>query len=254
MKKLTSIKKAKALVLASLAGLAIASTAHAQLINFEVPTALGGNAYSGPAAIGSSGDFWNAVPGAFALNSQGAYTGGTTSGDFLSDDLTSSPITLTLGSSQYFSKGGQGAVNPISGNPDALEGPFLYNSGSPITGSLNNVATGTYNLFLYVANFNTQAQFDKVDSGTISVNGGTPVSYANIQGSTSFTAGADYLEFAGVTPSTGTISFSIASTGEVDFNGLQLQAVTAPEPSSYALMLGGLGVLALALHRRRLNA
>src|ERR1700722_8260550 len=194
MKNLTSIKKVKALILASLAGFALASTAHAQLINFEVPSALGGNQYAGPAAIGSSGDYWNPVQGTYPLNSQGTYTGGITSGDFLSDDLTSSSITLTTGSSQYYSKAGQGAVDPISGNPDALEGPFLYNSGgTPITGTLNNVAARTYNLVLYVANYSSDPTYDKVDSGTISVNGGTPVSYANIQGSTSFVEGADYL-------------------------------------------------------------
>jgi PEP-CTERM motif-containing protein len=247
--------KPLALVTAGLAAACLllgVSATQAQLINFDTPGGLlsANNGpfvnYNGAGATGSSGDFWNAIVGTYS-GGQGNFTGGTNSGDLLSDDSTSSLITLTLGNSQFYSGGGQGA----NGTPDGLEGPFLYGPGTPITGTLNNVSAGTYNLFLYVANRSNDPGFDKIDSGTVQVtpSGGSPISlnYANIQGSTVFTAGADYLEFANLAVGAGgTVSFSITGTGnggnEADFNGLQLQAV--PEPSTFAL--AGLGLVSLA--------
>lgn len=178
-------------------------------------------------------------------------------------DGTISPISLTMN----YAGGDNGAMGGVTqGQPSFVLSHAALVSGSAVgTFTLNHVPAGTYNLFLYGANFDGDrgAAFT-VSSGT-ALNGITKTNNPNATPNgalNTFALGVDYVEFTGVTPdANGTISGTWAAvtnsisgqSGEGDFNGLQLQSAAVPEPAS----LGAAAVLAawtLGKRRRRREA
>ncbi len=215
------------------AGAMLCGVAQAQFVlNYDVPGAGGwGVNYVGlGAAPDLAGDtYWNPTGGTPANYS---YSGGTTGGgfgDLLSDGATYTTITLTLNAGGSYNSGGQGAQGTVGG----LSAPFVFNS----SGTLNNVAAGTYDLYLYGYNYpdgdrgttftvsaggtsygsqstlganwnqsdNTTVITSFVQGGAFNnvVSGGTPGPDA--------VAGSDYVEYTDITLATaGTISFTFA--------------------------------------------
>jgi PEP-CTERM motif len=172
-----------------------------------------------------------------------------------------SSVTLTL---SYASDNGWGnvGVDPDgNGSPSFLVGEAAIVSGSNLgTFTLNNVAAGTYDLFLYGANYDyTRGAAFTITEGGGTAAGGFTSALNGVHGGTkdSFTLGDDYVEFTGITVGAdGTISGTWGDpgqnsvsglSGEGDFNGLQLVAV--PEPSTWAFL--GLGIAGMLAARRR---
>jgi len=130
------------------------------------------------------------------------------------------------------------------GTPSQILSEASLVSGATLgTFTLSSVPAGTYNLFLYGANY------DGNRGAAFTVSSGVPLggfsSALNPNGAggggplTTFVLGGDYVEFTGVTPDgSGTITGTWGAvsnpnsglSGEGDFNGLQLQFV-APSPN-----------------------
>jgi hypothetical protein len=244
--------------------------------------------YSGPNTVGvfygagnpNSGH--GSVPNNLPGNPYAWWSGNTTSGPNLFSPTntgqanvgnatsagTHSPVTLGL--TYGGDNGSQTGVTQGTPSQILSVAALTPNATTPGTFELSNVPAGTYNLFLYGANFDGTrgAAF-----ALAAANGGTPLggftSSINPNNGTtttgpltSFVLGVDYVEFTGVTPDgSGNINGTWGAvsnpnsglSGEGDFNGLQLQLVTpVPEPSSLAFCLvGGIGGLAQFLRRRR---
>lgn len=263
-------------------GLAVAcamlcDTTQAQsALNFDVPGSYG-TPYSGQGAYSDPGNnYWNTIPG----------SGGTSSGNLLSDGLTSTLITLSLSSYQTYNNGGDGGVDPAIGG---LMAPFiLENNGTPVTGTFNNVPNGTYDLYLYGGNYpdqdrGTSFTVNGVTQSTLGINynqlNHTSALNSFVQGGSfnnatvvggvgtlpANAAAANYVEFADLTVSGGSITFSFAANpfnrsglddfsgnnGEGDFNGVELVQVV-PEPSTMAMTALGLCGFLAVMKRRRL--
>jgi hypothetical protein len=186
-----------------------------QVINFDVPGGAGAANYLGQGAYSDPGhNYWNPVVG-----------GGTTgAGNYLSDGVTLSPITLTsqLGGT-YGSQGAQGTAA-------ALQQPYEYNNGALQVDTLNNVPAGTYNLYLYgINNTGTRGTIFTVSTPLMA-----PISQGTVNlpsSLTNFTYGADYVVFSNVVVGTaGSITFTwignpnvmLSGNNEGDFNALQL--------------------------------
>ena len=219
----------------------------AQVINFDVPGATNrgqtfasgsrfnvGTNFVGQGALSDLGNYyWNAV----LFNS-------TTSGGLLSDGITASPITLTMSGFNEYAGNNYGG-NVTQGTPSALFTPFAYN-GNTVT--LNNLAGGTYNLFVYTQN---GSDFGNATTITLGATTLTDASRSSVNNINTFIQGTNYVEFAGISPIAGALSLSFG--GDKNFNGIQLQVEPTPEPSTYAL--AGLGLVSLfgfrSLNRRQ---
>jgi hypothetical protein len=84
--------------------------------------------------------------------------------------------------------------------------------------------------------------------------GGTTLTTNGAVDKTALLEGVNYLRFTGtVTDSNLVASFAFApgNAGEMDFNGFQLQTTAVPEPSSLAVLMGGIGTLLLVRRRAR---
>jgi hypothetical protein len=186
-------------------------------------------------------------------NSGAANTGNATSAGSLS------PVTISL------SYGGDNGANGgiTQGQPSWILSHAALVSGTTVgTFTLNNVPSGTYNIFLYGANFDGTrgALFGITTGGGTAVGGITSAINPNAAPTgnalNAFVLGQNYVEFTGLTPVGGVISgtWSAVSnpnsglSGEGDFNGLQLVTVV-PEPSTLAIL--GLGIGGLFGLRRR---
>jgi hypothetical protein len=246
----------------------------------KAPDAAGNNAwngfgnYQGPATIGV---FYGGGNPTQEHSQQGNpyawYSGTTTSGPNVfapsaspptsgfgnsNSDGTISPITLKM--SYDFDNGATGGA--VQGTASFLfSHAALVTNGDVGTFELDNVPAGTYDLYLYGANYDgTRGAAFTVSSGT-PLGGFTTTTNPNANGGsgplTSYILGTDYVEFLNVTPASGVISgtwtgaFNPISlnNGEGDFNGLQL-ASAVPEPAS----IGMVAIASLAALRRRRRA
>jgi hypothetical protein len=166
------------------------------------------------------------------------------------------PATLSI---TYDHDNGAGTVGATltQGTPGFLLGEAsIAPPGVTGTFSLQHVPAGLYDLYLYGANYDD-------DRGARFIVGGQTVTIFNNPTAdgqhpgTTFDLGANYTIFHNVTPdASGTISGTwdgqftnpmTGTSGEGDFNGLQL--VMVPEPSTLALI--GLGLAGLVAVRRR---
>jgi hypothetical protein len=214
----------------------------------SVPNGLPGNPYAWHSGTSASG------PNLFSPTNPGAANvGNATSAG------THTPVTLSL--TYNGDNGSQTGVTQGTPSQILSVAALTPNATTPGTFTLSNVPAGTYNLFLYGANY------DGNRGAAFTVSSGIPVagfsSTINPGGGplNTFILGGDYVEFTGVTPDgsgniTGTwaaVSNPITGfSGEGDFNGLQLQFVPVPEPSSLAFCLvGGAGGLMQIIRRRR---
>jgi beta-mannosidase len=204
----------------------------AQVINFDVPGGeSGGVNYSGQGACSDAGhNYWNPVVG-----------NGTTGAGTNSDGATLSSITFTEAQSKNY----EGDSPGTQGTPHALEYWWADASSLSVqTCALNNVPSGTYNLFLYGKN-GDQNYADRGTIFTVSVGGTSYGSKSTVNSITSsFTAGNDYVEFSNIVVGQGgVITFTYTANTNVvrpsgssdysgtnnqgNFNGLQLADVSS---------------------------
>jgi len=231
----------KTIILSALAfALAPLLTAHAQIIvNFDAPGGLGSPNYGGaPGGSGAPGadsggvtdEYWNPIG---------------SSGDLASNGSTHTGITFTntIGSSFNY-----GSPSPIT-----LFNPYLDGGGAGgQTETLNNVPAGTYDVYIYSQNGGF------ADRGGKFTLGSTTQYVSNDGDQSTFIEGTNYTEFTNVKlTATGSISFTIDAwhgvadsvDTEADLNGVQL--VELPEPSTWAMLFGGMGLLLVVQRLRR---
>jgi hypothetical protein len=202
------------------------------------------NTQSGAAVIGSSGDLWN-----FQTNSSALL-----SGISLNDvSGASSGVTLTVtpdtgGSiSEYSDPSGSGLQLQSTSVANLFQG--ILNSGyagsQGSTFTFSGLTAGqTYNLYVYSAFNNTTRE------SAWSLNGATAVDVGPNGSASVLTSPNNYIVLTGIANGSGLLNVQAEGvSGEIDVNGFQLQAVSVPEPSTYALLLGS--VLALIVIQRR---
>jgi hypothetical protein len=215
--------------------------------------ASGGNPGNPYAAYGANGGITGA--GSVLFGSPGTTPPGTTPAGNATSSGSLSPITLSMN----FGFDNGATAGSTLGTPSwLLTSAAVVNGANPVgTFTLNNVAAGTYNLFLYGQNYDAT----RGASFTITTGGGTAVggisTTLNTGNKSSFVLGDNYVEFVDVSPVAGQIAGTFGAvsnptsglTGEGDFNGLQLVFAPAPEPGTLALL--GLGAAGLIFLRRR---
>jgi hypothetical protein len=234
--------------------------------------------YQGPNTIGVyyGSSHPNSTPPGNPGNPYAWYSGTTTSGPNLFDPTNTgkanvgnatsagvhSPVTLSL--SYASDNGSQSGV--AQGSPSQILSQASLVSGTNLgTFTLGSVPAGTYNLYLYGANYDGTRGAAFALNGA---NGGAPLggftSTINPNATptgplNTFILGGDYVEFMGVTPDVngniigtwGSVSNPISGlSGEGDFNGLQLEVAPVPEPSSF-LLVGCVGCAVQMIRRRR---
>jgi hypothetical protein len=233
-------------------------------VNYDAAHNFSSQVYTGQGAAPDAGDNdWNGF---------GGFTRATWPSAAITSAGSTSPLTLSV--TYGFDTGGvynysdnvghnlvQGLPEFLMGNAAAVDStnPGAGTASAPMgTFVLNNVAPGTYTLYLYGADYDN-------DRGTTfalaPANGGSPAggiaSTLNDQSSPgvtlAFSQGANYVIFNNVQPDpTGNIAGTFIPNpadgvgnanlpGEADFNGLQL--VAAPEPVAAALAFCGSALL-----------
>ena len=238
----------RALSAVAFAGLAV-SVASADTL-FDIDQNNGSSpTQTGAAVIGSTGDLWNAIS-----------TAGVSTPVALKDTTGSTAGMLTFASSS-----GSTYADTGSSAMDAATTPLMedYEYGAGAGGPLSQTISGlsgfvgsTFTLYLYDAG-NQSGQ-----GSTITLSG-TGVSDMGASANTTATSrklsagvGIAYQTFTGtITGNSFTITEAITpglSGSDGYFNGLQLDIV--PEPSTYAMVFGGLAILFVLIRSRRLAA
>jgi hypothetical protein len=167
------------------------------------------------------------------------------------------PVTLSI---SYDHDNGAGTIGAslTQGTPGYILGEAaIAPPGTTGTFTLQNVPAGTYDLYLYGANYDDDRGARFTVGGQVVTINNNPALDGQHPG-TQFDLGANYTIFHGVTPDgsgniTGTWDGQFTNpitnqSGEGDFNGLQLVTVV-PEPATFGLF--GLGLTALLFRRRK---
>jgi len=209
--------------------------------------------FAGPGPIGT-GTFYN---GLAANDSAGTQTLVVTGTSLKDSAGTTTGVNVSFGPS--------GADNQGGGHPSPygpLNGGYLYETtGTPIAFSITGLATATTENLLFTTS-------DWSDLGavapTFTFGGGTQVTYTPTNGNTLFTngnglgAGAGFgqtagntYEFDNVNVNAGAITGSLANVGNgtLIFSALTIEGAV-PEPSTYAMMLLGLGAVGFCVRRK----
>jgi len=220
--------------------------AQAQIINIDFDSTsgnddpilnshTGGATYFGQGVVSDPGnDFWNRHE-----NNTFSNSGFTLSNLFQSDGLTQTGVGITLT--------GSGGGYSGSGNDLLDDYLFIQTNTNNQTITITGLTGSFYDIYFYGMG-NNAGQGSTFTFGTTSLQ--TTNSPRN---GTSFVQNQNYVVFSGLTPSSGNLSF-LWSVGPDNANGALngIQIVTAiPEPSTYALLIGGLAALALLRRRSR---
>jgi hypothetical protein len=269
MKSHTLITSAKSALVLAAALLAFASQSQAASVvyNLNFSGGIGGTYlpnYTGTGAALGSGTYWNQIQQ--TQNGIGNYSA-SFNGLLASDGTTSSGINVLVEYSRAYNDEG------ISGNN--LLGSWFQADGSVNGGGvarvvISGLAAGTtYDLYTYGINGGYTGRGTRFIINNNNWTGGTPdgPSFNWLQttgaSASSFQEGVNYVAFSEVQSFNGNIEFYIGANpvglwaeGAINtqgpFNGLQLVTTAIPEPSTYALVLGGIATLLLI--RRRVQA
>lgn len=195
--------------------------AHGSLINIDLKTSSGGDAYGpGAAVFGAAGSQWN-------YQSRSPFSVSTSLNDSLG---VGTGVTLTYTKNSSGSDGPTGAYSAL--------GTSHVGTGQVVFSGL--VADSYYDLAIFSRTAATFSVAGVTDTQTLS---GSPDWSSLVQGS-------QYVLFSSIKSSDGTLSFTPASGNT--WSAVQLQSATAvPEPSTYALLGISLGVVGYA--RRRMT-
>lgn len=205
-------------------------------------SAFGGTQPTGPAVLGQAGDLWNWID---AGNPGGSTD--TNYGPIAVSDTAGNPS----GSLSFMAEGGVTSVKQgTQPDPDLTNNYLFNNTGGSIDVTLDGLAANqNYLLVMYVAS-NDAAGGARSLVGT--VNGAPFAATGNAQ--TTFIDGENIVELNVTSDASGAITIAENgagnSSGEVDFNGLQLQTSSVPEPASLSLLCCCLGVMGLLASRR----
>ena len=211
--------------------------------------------YTGTGAALGSGTYWNQIQQ--TQNGIGNYSA-SFNGLLASDGTTSSGINVLVEYSRAYNDGG---------SSDNLLGSWFQGDGSVNGGAVGRVvisglAAGSYDLYTYGINGGFTGRGTRFIINNNNWTGGTPdgANYNWLQttgaSASGFQQGVNYVTFSGVQSFNGNIEFLIGanpagSNNQAPINGFQLVTVV-PEPSTYALVLGGIATLLLI--RRRVQA
>jgi hypothetical protein len=241
--------------LSLIAALAVigASSAKAQIIDVQFSNSNDPTAYTGTGV-----DPLQTTATAFNfLKSNGTSVSSATVVDTTPTDGANYTVSVTTSSFAGLNNTGFALTAANNGN--------LFNgyASEPGTGTgtfsisgLADSAAFTIYVFSEAGNANSVGSPRPATFALSSVNGGLTAAATGVQGNGAFTLGANYAVLTGTTSATGTIAgtfYSTTGTGEADFNGFQLDVpVSTPEPSTWAMLLGGFGLLVF-VRRLRLS-
>lgn len=194
--------------------------------------------FSGPAAVGSAGDYWNAY----------AQSSGNISASNLADVNSK---TTGVGLSVNFPEGGGGSFYDPFNTNNGLMSQYavgVLGSSDSWSGTITGLIPGdTYSLYLYGNNGRGSAGTNwTIGATTESTNGGS----VNPSTTPFYQPGLDYALFSVAADGGGDIHFSATTNGccaTPILNGFQLVG-TVPEPGSLSLL--AFGAVALILRRR----
>lgn len=238
MNTTVSPKKLFALLAGAMALTSIPLVSSAQLYNVDAGD-LNTQNYSGAAVLGSSGDVWNAYTAPWNWGPHGVVAISDSTGSF----AAGVQVDIWNYATGANNTGGTTAT-PSSLMQDYITAPgWGAGDGWPIKVQLSNLpASSAFNLVVYSAG-------DSAGQGaqiTLFDPSGNMVS--NTSGTTrdiSTGLGDSYVAFNGTTKADGTVYFEVATTHDDwhALNGLQLQLVSVPEPSTMALGVCGMGLV-----------
>jgi hypothetical protein len=228
-----AFKHARALAMTAALAAPMSGNAATQLVNFDAATHAGGA--TGAAILGTAGDYWTeyTLANGTALTLFTSVPGYNDSGY----DLIAAGWGGTYGGTSY----GVAGFAPLTGD-------YFYDTDGSATITVTGLTIGdAYDWVLYT----NQGGVNRPLSITV---GGTTLTTNGAVDKTVLLEGVNYLRFTGtVTDSNLVASFAFApgNAGEMDFNGFQLQTTAVPEPSSLAVLMGGIGTLLLVRRRAR---
>ena len=262
MKTHTLITSAKSALVLAAALLAFAGQSQAApLVYYNLNFNGGGGGtylpnYTGTGAALGSGTYWNQIQE--TQNGIGNYSA-SFNGLLASDGTTSSGINVSVDYSRAYNDGGTAAGNLLG---SWFQGDGSVNGGAVGRVVISGLAAGSYDLYTYGINGGFTGRGTRFIINNNNWTGGTAdgPSYNWLQttgaSASSFEEGANYVTFSGVQSFNGNIEFLIGANpaggnNQAPINGFQLVTVV-PEPSTYALVLGGIATLLLI--RRRVQA
>ncbi|MEI8340959.1 MAG: PEP-CTERM sorting domain-containing protein [Verrucomicrobiota bacterium] len=214
---------------------------------------------TGAGLVGSVGDQWNDFTSTSALLSGVSliYSTGTATGATLT---VSGPSVYqyAVGPAGTSSGGSYSGANQLGGTlvGNLAQGELGAGWSATLTLSFTGLVANTdFSIYLY----SNPDRWERSSSWSVNGGAGTTVGplnsytgpYAVTLGYAPYVLveGINYIVLSGTTDSSGNLT--IAGTGlssEPDINGLQLQAV--PEPSTFTMILGSLGLLTMFRRRR----
>ena len=218
------------IVMLSLPASALAA---ADLFNLQFNAPGQGNQQTGAAVVGTSGDYWN--------NLQSLGSGLQTLWD-ASSSLNS--VTFSWNSDGAYDTWASGFTNTPYSN---LMSGYLYaystNSYDLTFSGLQ--ANSAFSAYIYSQGDDHPNRQLSVTDLVSSNNYTTLICNPTLS---TFVAGQNYLLINGTTDANGQVKFRYnkASSSEANINGIQLQALAVPEPSTYALLCISLGVVGYA--------